>query len=424
MTKLAYIGGGSLFVPSILTGAAQIMRNSPFSYSLEVSLYDIASAKVAPMAAYGALLSQAWNIPLQVTTAKSRAEALEGADAVLVSVWLQQEHERIDQLQHRLGFELAEEGPQVAAWAAACAPWSLGVAADMRVYCPDALFITVMNPTDVLAGVVTEAGGVRAFGLCVEVDGLRGALAYYFNVAAETIELRHAGVNHDGWVLGITVGGRDGYELWRGRWSEIDRDPDFHPGNRIINQILNLTGYLKSSAYHMWPYQVGQSEQYKALWQHWPNKRDLYVQALQEALNNGEPITDPPYIHPERSKLNYPFTGISVGKLLQSIATEMPNTLALQGLFHGSITNFPDNASVEVPTLVKGQTVQGLAVGELPEWLGGYTRLLAIQRRLIIDYILDPRLATLKQALAVLPMFGTSQQLDALAQGIHSELRV
>ncbi len=61
-------------------------------------------------------------------------------------------------------------------------------------------------------------------------------------------------------------------------------------------------------------------------------------------------------------------------------------------------------------------------MGELPERVGGYTRLLAIQRRLLIDYLADRQLATLKQALAVLPMFGTSQQLHALAEGIHTYL--
>ena len=44
-------------------------------------------------------------------------------------------------------------------------------------------------------------------------------------------------------------------------------------------------------------------------------------------------------------------------------------------------------------------------MGELPERVGGYTRLLAIQRRLLIDYLADRQLATLKQALAVLPAF-------------------
>lgn len=63
-------------------------------------------------------------------------------------------------------------------------------------------------------------------------------------------------------------------------------------------------------------------------------------------------------------------------------------------------------------------------VGEVPDWLGGYTRLLAVQRCLIVEYVLGRRLETLKQALATLPMFGTVQQLNAYADALHEEYTV
>jgi alpha-galactosidase len=423
MVKLAYIGGGSLFVPSILHGIAQALRAADRAYPIEVSLYDVQPNKAQLMAAYGELLRSYWDLPLQVYVAHSRAEALQDADVVFVCVWLQEEHARIDEMHRTLGFELPEEGPQTAVWATACAPWSLAVAAEMRVYCPGALFITVMNPTDVMAGIIGLAGGVRAAGLCVEVDGLRGALAYYFSVPVESIQLRHAGVNHNGWVLGISVDGRDGYELWRERWPEVEGDPDFHPGNNILNPLINLTGHLKSTGYHIWPYQVAQTPEQRIAWTRWPAKRELYEEAVHTALRTGIPIEDPPHIHPERSMLNYPNTGVAFGKLMQSLATHQTNTLALQVMNHGSIVNWPDNVMVEVPTLVHGKLVQPWPVGELPEWLGGYTRLLAIQRRLIIDYVLERRLLLLKQAMAVMPMFGTTQQFIAMAEYIHERWR-
>ena len=195
MVKLAYIGGSSLFVPSILNGIAGLQRR--LAEPVEEALYDISSDAASPMAQYGGVLARAWEVPLHVSVCSERDQALAGADVVLVSVWLH-EHEHVRQLQERLGFELAEEGPQVAAWAAACAPWSLGVAEDMRRLCPQALLLTVMNPTDVLAGYLSQVDGVRCAGMCVEVDGLRGALAYYCRMSPDEIVLHHAGVNHDG----------------------------------------------------------------------------------------------------------------------------------------------------------------------------------------------------------------------------------
>jgi alpha-galactosidase/6-phospho-beta-glucosidase family protein len=421
MTKLAYIGGGSLFVPSIVNGIARVMLEGSVPFQVELSLYDTVPEKAERMRAYAEIVRGAWDVPLRARVAGSRAEALEGTDVVMVSVWLTEEHARMDRLVAQLGFRLPEEGPGIAGWALACAPWSLGVAAEMRQRCPDALFITLMNPTDVIAGVVGGAGGVRAAGLCVEVDGLRGALAYYFRVPYESIELVHAGVNHDGWVLDLKVDGGDGYALWRERWWEIERDPDYHPGSRGIRHIHDLTGHLRSSGYHNWPYEVEQTPEHQARWDAWRGKQETYEMALDEALRRVEPITDLPGIHPERSKLNYPYTGITVGRLMESAATGRANVIPLQVPNRGAISNFPQDAMVEVPASVQGRIVQPMPVGELPEWLGGYTRLLAIQRRLVVEYVLDRKLATLKQALSVLPMFGTVQQLNRYAELLHKE---
>lgn len=180
--KLAYIGGGSLFVPSIINGIGQVIARAAEPFEVELSLYDVDPAKAQRMQAYGEVVQKAWHVPLTARAVGTRDEALAAADVVFVSVWLREEHERLRSLEEGLGFRLAEEGPGVAGWALACAPWSLEVATDMRAHCPQALFVTLMNPTDVIAGIVGKAGGVQAAGLCVEVDGPRGALAYTFRV--------------------------------------------------------------------------------------------------------------------------------------------------------------------------------------------------------------------------------------------------
>ncbi len=419
--KLAIIGGGSLFVPSIVNGLGEMLRRTQPAFEVELALYDIEPARAERMRAYAELVARAWGVALSASVPSARAAALEGADLVLASVWLREEHARLDRIVEALGIELPEEGPGLAGWAAACAPWSLALAAEMRTHCPEALFVTLMNPTDVIAGAVGEAGGVRAVGLCVEVDGLRGALAYYFRIPAEQIALVHAGVNHDGWLLGLQVDGEDRYAELCARWDEAERDPDFHPGNLGIRPILDLTGHLRSSAYHHWPYQPAPPADREERWRRWAGKRERCEAALAEALARGEPIADPPHIHPERSRLQYPHTGQTVGRLLESLVTRTPHVLPLQVPNHGAIANFPALAMVEVPALVQGRTIRPLAVGELPQWLGGYTRLLAVQRRLVIEYLCRPQLETLKRALAVLPMFGPPEGLNRYAEALHRE---
>jgi alpha-galactosidase/6-phospho-beta-glucosidase family protein len=421
MAKLAIIGGGSLFVPSIVNGLGETMRRAQAVFEVELALYDVEPARAERMRAYAELVARAWAVPLTASVPATRAAALEGADVVLASVWLREEHARLDRLTAALGLELPEEGPGLAGWAAACAPWSLALAAEMRARCPDALFVTLMNPTDVIAGAVAEAGGLRAVGLCVEVDGLRGALAYYFDIPDERITLVHAGVNHDGWLLRLLVDGEDCTAPLLARWDEAERDPDFHPGNLGIRPILDLTGHLRSSAYHHWPYRPEPPPDREARWRRWAGKRERCEAALAEAVDRGQPIADPPHIHPERSRMQYPHTGQTLGRLMESLIAGAPHVLPLQVPNHGAIANFPAQAVVEVPTLVQGRAIRPLAVGELPDWLGGYTRLLAVQRRLVIEYLCQPRLETLKRALAVLPMFGTPEGLNRYAEALHHE---
>jgi alpha-galactosidase/6-phospho-beta-glucosidase family protein len=45
MTKLACIGGGSLFVPSIVNGIARVMLASSVPFQVELSLFDIVPEK-------------------------------------------------------------------------------------------------------------------------------------------------------------------------------------------------------------------------------------------------------------------------------------------------------------------------------------------------------------------------------------------
>jgi len=108
-----------------------------------------------------------------------------------------------------------------------------------------------------------------------------------------------------------------------------------------------------SSGYHMWPYQVDQTPAQQALWARWPDKRAVYRRAVADALQSGQPITDPPMIHPERSLLNYPLTDQAVGRLLMAVAGCEPATLALQCCNVGSVSNFPEDAVVEVPVRVE-----------------------------------------------------------------------
>lgn len=182
--------------------------------------------------------------------------------------------------------------------------------------------------------------------------------------------------------------------------------------------VLQLTGYLRNSAYHHPPFHF-ESGPSGEDWRRWGRKGANREEALEQALRTGNPIQDPPCIHPEQSLLRYPGTGRDIGRMVGAMATGRSTVLPLQLSNQGAIHNFPDDVCVEVPTQVRGRAVTPQSVGELPEWLGGVTRLFAIQRRMLVDYLLDPSLAQLKQALSVLPILGPVERHVRFAETLH-----
>jgi 6-phospho-beta-glucosidase len=418
--KLAYIGGGSLFVPAVINGISKFIKDSNSQYEVELVLFDISQERQEKMKDYGKLVAEYNKIPLFLSTVRTRKEAIEGADIVFISVSLQEEIKRLNDLVSSIGLtSWHPDGLGVIGEALALAPFHYDIAKEIKMLAPNSWIFTLVNPTDILSGFMKKVFGVMCVGLCVEVDGLRGALGYYFNISPDDISIYHAGVNHDGWVLDIKVGEQSVYNQWRERFSEILKDPNFHPGNYTIAVISELTGYIKSSGYHNWPYRITSMVHSEDTWKKWRNKRNRCLEALERSLVERKPIIDPEHIHPEASLLYYPLTGESIGKLVKSRALNTNEIISLQIENDGSISNFPNECIVEVPVLVNASTLKGIAMGELPEWLGGYTKLLAIQRSMTIEYLIEPELKKLKQALSVLPMVEETEKLITFANILH-----
>ncbi|MGB9596881.1 MAG: hypothetical protein ACPL7B_11425 [Candidatus Poribacteria bacterium] len=413
--KVAYIGGGSIFLPSIINGIADIMRRKG-SFELCLSLYDIYRDKAEIMRQYADILSDEFS-DFKAETTATREESLDGADLVFVSVALYDRLREINQSLANVDAVLPEPGPGDIAEAVAASPFYIDLASDVKRYCPSATHISLVNPTDIIA-LFMNMLGIQAVGMCVEVEGLRGALAYYFRIPEEVIEMTYAGVNHNGWTLKLTINGQDGYQLLKERLPEIEKDVDFHPGNYEVLRIFELTGHLMSSGYHTPPFYF--EPRNKLDWSRWGDKRGNYEKALKEALQTKKLIADPPMIHPERSLVNYPATGRAIGRLIKAMATNERELVALQVINNGAVSNFPDNVCVEVPTFVCGKDFVPQNVGELPEWLGGITRLLAIQRRLMAEYLINPSLDLLRRSLSALPILASVEKHLRFTETLHS----
>ncbi len=415
--KVAYIGGGSMFVPSIANGIAWSMQRTDI-FDMNLCLYDIQPEKAERMNKYVNIFNKSIS-SLRSQVAYSLDEALDQADLIIVSVALYDKYRIIENELESANAKLSGVVYEALSDAVAVAPYFYELRNKIKKICPSATLITLVNPTDIMS-LYLDMLGLHSAGACVEVEGLRGALSYYLRIPEESIKMTYAGVNHDGWTLGLKINGEDGYsKQWREKIFKVSDDPDFHPGNYGLLRIFELIGYLRSSAYHHPPF-FFESVPGVESWAKWSGKRENYENAINKAISEEKPIQDPEWIHPERSLLNYPGTGRAFGRLISAMATGKPEIVPLQVKNNGAVSNIPDDACVEVPTMVEYNKFTPQQVGELPEWFGGITKLIAIQRKMMAKYLIDPSLEKLQKVVSVIPIFATVERYLHYAETLHN----
>lgn len=151
---------------------------------------------------------------LTVTACKSRRQALEGADYVVVSVLVggmdaAEQEDRICQkhgIRHTVGDTV---GPMCTARCLRMVPLLLDIARDMEKYCPGAPMLSVTNPMAVLTNAVNRHTQVHAIGICHGTHFRQQQIAEAYGVERRDVSLNVVGVNHLGFIDQVRVHGRE-----------------------------------------------------------------------------------------------------------------------------------------------------------------------------------------------------------------------
>lgn len=423
--KLAVIGGGSRFVLNVAHGLDLVLPDGATG-RYEVALFDTDAARAEGVAAYAGALVARRGLPARFRVCRGREEALDGASHVLVSIGI---HEA-DRASHRAietyGFprHSVHDGPTSILTAVEAAPVFLETARAMRQRCPDALMINLVNPTDILADLACRAAGIRTAGMCVEVPLWLDSLAYYLGHPPGSLWARYGGVNHEGWIAELRVGGADGPPVTREQVLALRGHPDLHILHAGALDVYELTGMLMTSGGHYWQfsdYEIAGAERF---WkQTYPARKrpadekaaraiEANVPLAAEEVRGGHPISDAP--------LNFMGLGVSLAQWMRAFETGEPARFALQVPNAGAdgeplVANWPAQCYVEVPTVAQGEALEGELIGELPDVPCGLTMLGAWQRRLAADFLVDGQRSTARAALAATANLATVDRQLAFA---------
>ncbi len=452
--KIVVIGAGSAIFG---LGAMATLIRSPRLHGAELALVDVNEPALATMTRLARILSDAWGAEMTISGTTDRRAALPGADFVVVSVQVGDRETVWEMdwqipLRHGVRQPYAENGgPGAFAHTARNLPLILAIARDMEELCPDAWYLNLTNPLIRLTLGVQRYTRIKVLGLCHQLlwgYALAGAvLAERYAIpipegfhvhtnadnmpnfipvaraALEYLDIKAAGINHFSWVYDIRdrQTGEDLYPELRDRWFHRMRR-DFEPLTREVFEIFGMMPTPGDS--HLCEFLPWVSdpvtqpwEKYHLQLQSWEGNRRRRARrrALAESVVSGEtPVDD------LRDVWRFDILEEPVAEIIAALhfndnyynqQLNIPNT-------GGLIPNLPHDAIVEVPGVLSGMGVQGLAFPALPEGIAELCRRELHLSSLVVDaaatgdrelalqaLLLDPMVRDIDTARAILNDF-------------------
>lgn len=239
---------------------------------------------------------------------------------------------------------------------------------DMKEVCPNAMFLNYVNPMAMITGYIQRYSFKNTVGLCHSVQTcassiLKGVgMEKYIENRKELI----AGINHQAWLLKIEDGqGNDLYpEIRRRVHQRLIDDKEFD--DQVRNIYIERFGYYctESSEHNAEynPYFIKSKypeliERHNIPLDEYPRRCVNQIKSWKEEFENLKVSGIKEF---SRSK-EY------ASRIMEAVVTNTPYKIGGNVLnTNHLITNFPEEACVEVPCLVDGVGIHSTTVGALP----------------------------------------------------------
>jgi alpha-galactosidase/6-phospho-beta-glucosidase family protein len=376
--KIAFIGGGSMQWTALLT--TDIALTDALA-GATLTLHDIDTDALALMSRAAKRITSQLDRDLTIEATTDRAQALRGADFVILCVAIGGLAAMRDDLAIPWRYGIAQSvgdtvGPGGLARGLRHIPFAVQLAREMEQLCPDAWLLNLTNPMTTICRAVSCATSIRTIGLCHEVGGARQTLAALLGVPTAAVELAVGGINHLPALLHVSVGGKDGVPLlhdWlaaHGPFAWLDQHADDPLKDMFVDRLA-----VKLTLFEQTGVLFGAGDRHVA---------EFFPHFLTEATGYGArygvqltTIAQREELLRQRRGRTEQFVAGAPAPLARSdeqlagviaaLAGGPPARFVVNVPNRGQIDNLPREAVVECMAEIGGLGVQPLAVGELPE---------------------------------------------------------
>ncbi len=453
--KVTIVGAGGYVFPIRL--CVDIVSQAALC-DCTISLYDIHEGRLNATKGRIERMVQTHSLPTQIEATTDRAEALRGADFVIVAFQVGSvdaykfdvEIPRKYGLDQCVGDTLGPGGVfrglrSIAAFQEICAT--------MQEVCPDALVLQYANPMAINCWAINNMG-IKVVGLCHSVQGTTKMLAHRAGLPYEECNFKCYGINHQAWITEFKHRGKDVYPLiketmlqqnpspfgsqnghktdgttfeQRGLDHQIEDEQYYY--ERVRTEIMRTFGYFQTeSSHHAGEYNPWFRKNADTIdayiWKRW----DYYEISCAHHKAGADTTDD--YLEKlitEEPKLSEEYGARIINAMVTGEPTviygNVPN-FGAPGSGHGLvqshlIPNLPHNACVEVACLVDANGVQPTAPGPLPAQCAAINRTnINVQELAVIGGMSGDRDAV-HHAIALDPLTGallTLPQIRALVE--------
>ncbi|HEU5015430.1 MAG TPA: alpha-galactosidase [Roseiflexaceae bacterium] len=424
MTKIAFIGAGSL---GFTRNLVRDVLTFPLLQDATLTLMDVDPERLEVAQNAVQRIVNLGKYPAKVEATMDRAEALEGADVVLVTilshgvdVW---RHDIEIPKQYGIDTNIGDtRGPSGIFRALRTIPVMLDIARDMERHCPDATMLNYTNPMVMLCRAMQRETSIKLTGLCHSVQGTAEMLAGWIGAPMDEITYTCAGINHMAWYLKYKWNGKDAYPLIR---KAVTERPEVYNEEQVRNEMfLNLDYYVTESSGHNSEYnwwfrkRPDLIEKYCTHGTGWnPGEYAYVIKRYEERQNTWRDdarkwlSSDTP-ISLERG---HEYAAYIINALQGGEPFEFNGNVRNTGL----ITNLPQDACVEVPVWVSKKGLEPVQVGALPPSVAMLTGLTSQIEELAVEGALtgNPRLVF--QAIAHDPLTASVLTLSEIKQMVN-----
>ena len=412
MIKVAMIGAGSVVFSKNLTG--DLLSYPDFS-NATLTYMDIDEDRLRVGADLCRKVAKTLGANPTIEATTDRRQALAGADFVINMVQIGGFDSTLVDFEiprkYGLNFTIADTtGPGGMFRALRTFPMLSSLCKDMQELCPRATLLNYSNPMSMNMQTIVRTSCIKAVGLCHSVQGTLDQLMGYLGEDPAKIAFVCAGINHMAFYLRLE---KDGVDLYPLLFEAMNR-PEVYNTNKVRFELMKRLGYF-----------VTESSEHNAEYSPFfiPRGRECIARfdvPIDEYLRRCDKIVD----EFERMKtFSRSDEAMEVRRshefgstIIHSMVTGQPSVVYGNQPNNGAISNLPNNAIVEVATIVDRAGLRPTTVGELPPQLVAYMQPHISQHELFIRAVLEGRRDHIYQAAMFDPLTAATLTLDQIVE--------